>query len=126
MATIPDLESLRWHYRAVLVFAASNNDRNLEAQNAIVEGDRVGFDERDIKLFTIVGDGPKASVLRQKLQVPEQSFAVVLIGKDGTVKLRKTSAITAAQLFRTIDQMPMRRDEMQRSGTSNSSEKPGK
>ena len=40
------------------------------------------------------------------------SFRVVLIGKDGGVKLRQEEPISVADLFALIDSMPMRKQEM--------------
>ena len=41
--------------------------------------------------------------------------AVVLIGKDGGVKLRREGEIDLDEIFERIDGMPMRRNEMRRS-----------
>jgi len=40
---------------------------------------------------------------------------VLLIGKDGGVKLRSKAPIAPRTLVETIDAMPMRQDELQRS-----------
>jgi len=37
---------------------------------------------------------------------------IILIGKDGGVKLRKTYIVEANEVFDLIDLMPMRRSEM--------------
>jgi hypothetical protein len=39
---------------------------------------------------------------------------VLLVGKDGGVKLSSSSPLSASTLFGTIDAMPMRIDEMRR------------
>lgn len=50
--------------------------------------------------------------LRKYFEIPPKSFSVVLIGKDGTEKLRTKNILTSELLFKTIDQMPMRKAEM--------------
>lgn len=42
------------------------------------------------------------------------SFSVVLIGKDGGVKLAQTQPLSPADLFGTVDKMPMRQQEARR------------
>ena len=112
MTAFLNLDSLRWHYRVVVIFASEGNDRRIQEQNQIVDSHSHGFAERDIKVFRVIGGKPAAEGLREKLRTAEKGFAIVLIGKDGTVKLRKTDPLSAEELFRTIDKMPMRKDEM--------------
>ncbi|WP_296701551.1 DUF4174 domain-containing protein, partial [Algoriphagus sp.] len=48
----------------------------------------------------------------RKIQKKDTQFEVILLGLDGGVKLRKNELLTSEALFRTIDQMPMRRSEI--------------
>lgn len=41
-----------------------------------------------------------------------RAFAVVLIGKDGGEKLRRSAPLATDELFAVVDAMPMRRAEM--------------
>jgi hypothetical protein len=50
--------------------------------------------------------------LRKKFGVTADEFEVILIGKDGTVKLRSKAAVSTSALFQLIDAMPMRQEEM--------------
>jgi hypothetical protein len=52
--------------------------------------------------------------LRDKFGVGDAPFAVVLVGKDGTVKFKSNLPISAGKVFATIDAMPMRQEEMKR------------
>jgi len=52
--------------------------------------------------------------LRREFKVPVDDFAFILIGKDGTVKLRSGEIILCADLFALIDSMPMRKEEIRR------------
>lgn len=118
------LEELRWKYRVILVFAqepfASNARSNLEDFAA-------GVEERDIAWFVLGDDelhsnyrGNRSERLRE--QLVERFFTpkptgtlVLLIGKDGTIKSRSEDLDLEAT-FDQIDQMPMRRAELQRQG----------
>ncbi len=112
MTAAPDLDSLRWHNRVVIIFASRKDDGQLIRQDEIIAAHLPGFAERDTKVFRMVGESVDARELRAKLHVGSQPFAVLLIGKDGSVKLRKHELLSADELFRTIDKMPMRKEEM--------------
>jgi Domain of unknown function (DUF4174) len=81
-----------------------------------------GLTERDIVVVFIVRDAVStnwepaspaaAGDLRDAYGVMPQEFRVVLIGKDGGVKLRQADPIAAADLFALIDSMPVRQREM--------------
>jgi hypothetical protein len=55
-------------------------------------------------------DGQK---LRETYRVENDTFATILIGKDGGEKLRSSKAISVSNIFDEIDAMPMRQDEME-------------
>jgi len=52
--------------------------------------------------------------LKDLFGVKQDRFQVILVGKDGTVKLRSDKPVNAPELFGLIDAMPMRQDEMRR------------
>ena len=49
-----------------------------------------------------------------EFEVPEDDFKFILVGKDGTVKLRSNQTVSGVDLFALIDSMPMRGEEMRR------------
>jgi hypothetical protein len=51
----------------------------------------------------------------QELKQSLTSFSVVLIGKDGGVKLTQLQPVAPADLFGTVDKMPMRKQEAKQS-----------
>jgi hypothetical protein len=81
-----------------------------------------GLNERDMVVILVITSAvslkekPAARVsaveLRDAYGVLPHEFQVVLIGKDGGVKLRQEEPISLADLFALIDSMPMRRQEM--------------
>jgi hypothetical protein len=53
-----------------------------------------------------------AEKTRLRFGVRSGHFQALLIGKDGTVKLRSAEPLPAKDIFGLIDSMPMRRQEM--------------
>jgi hypothetical protein len=53
------------------------------------------------------------SFLRKKFNIVND-FIFILIGKDGTFKLRAEKPVSSDGLFSLIDSMPMRKEEMRR------------
>jgi hypothetical protein len=50
--------------------------------------------------------------IRKRFGVKVGTFQVLLIGKDGGVKLRSSGPVSMKDLFGLIDSMPMRQQEM--------------
>ena len=101
-----------WISRPVVIFADAEQDPRLVRQLREIEGARAELDARDV--VVIVDTTPGASrfdttALRKKFR--PHGFNVLLVGKDGQVKLRRPSVVTAAQLTRLIDRLPLRQQE---------------
>ncbi|WP_188459004.1 DUF4174 domain-containing protein [Psychroflexus planctonicus] len=50
----------------------------------------------------------------QNLRSDDTDFEAILMGLDGSIKLRRNRAIEIDELFDLIDSMPMRKQEIQR------------
>ncbi|MHC4121176.1 MAG: DUF4174 domain-containing protein [Planctomycetota bacterium] len=118
-----DLGKYLWKNRLVLIFAASADDSLYRKQIDEFEGEIDGLVDRDVIVMELLDTGQTAlarprfnhgqqSLLRAEFEVPADAFELVLIGKDGTVKLKSEETVSAADLFVLIDSMPMRKDEM--------------
>jgi hypothetical protein len=127
----PSLASLKDKNRVLLVFAPSYKDPLFQQQVAMLQHHQEELKDRDLILIAVLvhagnaaGPGtlrtlhaPTASdtdqlALRSRFHVPQDRFAVVLIGKDGGEKLQKHTPVTIEKLNSIIDAMPMRKDEM--------------
>lgn len=119
------MTTLQWQKRPLLVFAADEGDARLQQQLADVEATRDRFDEREMVLIVVLGEGPSrveenplatadADALRASFEVEPGAFALRLVGKDGGVKRRSGDAVPMDDLYRQIDAMPMRQEEMPR------------
>ena len=116
------LDGYRWQNRLLLVFAPDADSALYRRQQEMLLVAERGLNERDMVIIFVIRDAvstngrPAAAVaavdLRDAYGVLPREFRVVLIGKDGGVKLRQEEPISAADLFALIDSMPMRKQEM--------------
>jgi hypothetical protein len=112
------LDEYQWENRILLVFADSRSSKNYEHQNKELDGHAEGFKERDLKIFHLFTDDEqqvnqkKTQALYTEYEVAQGEFTVILIGKDGTEKLRTSELLEVKKLFSVIDAMPMRQREM--------------
>jgi hypothetical protein len=118
------MESYQWKARPVLVFAASADTAAYRSQLQALRAAGGGLRERQIIVIgvsgnavqAVAGGGARQSAanLRRAYGVPDGEFQVVLIGKDGGVKLRSREPVSPQELFQLVDAMPMRQQEMRR------------
>ena len=116
------LAPYRWNHRVVIVLAGSHDHALAARQQRALADEREGLIERDMVVVSVVGDLVQvdgvgtdrigAADLRRVIDAATAAFGVVLVGKDGGVKLRADEPVAAERLFALIDTMPMRRQEM--------------
>lgn len=106
---IENLTQFVWKKRPIIVFADSPDDPNFDQQMEYLKARVDDLIERDV--VVLVDTDPAAmGPLREKLR--PRGFMLVLIGKDGNVKLRKPFPWSVRELSRTIDKMPVRQREL--------------
>ena len=121
---IVNLYELRHTSRPLLVFAPKPDDPQLEIQLRRFTQNAAMLAERDVIVIAIPFENPSptdatlspedATQARRRFNIAPTDFTVILIGKDGSEKLRDTKPFTIAKLRDTIDAMPMRQQEMRR------------
>ena len=104
------LESYQWVARPVVIFADSPLDPRFVEQMGDFERRAADLSERDVVVLTDTDPGANGP-LRRKLR--PRGFQMILIGKDGGIKLRTPHPLEADALNRLIDRMPIRKREMQ-------------
>ena len=122
-------EDYRWKNRIILLFAPGDDNSLLQQQRAELFKDATGITARDLIIFQILPDqligqenlqnATLAQSLRDKYHVKEGKFCAILIGKDGSEKLRKDTAVSREELYNVIDAMPMRQREMREDKSKN-------
>lgn len=118
-----DLKSYQWENRLLLVFAPSQNSATYQRQMQLFKRQQAGFKERDLLLVELLTEGKSyaseqaideadVAKVRSRFNVSPQDFRVILVGKDGTAKHRDSNPVEPEVIFKKIDAMPMRRQEM--------------
>ncbi|NNE28482.1 MAG: DUF4174 domain-containing protein [Saprospiraceae bacterium] len=101
----------------ILLFSESTNSTKLIQQLDIFRGNESGFKERKLKVLELIGTefDPKLEIYKSnsnESQRMKSPFEFVLIGLDGTIKMRSNDPVEMNRLFQLIDSMPMRRIEL--------------
>ena len=113
MALSDPLEKYLWKNRILLTFAP--NDRNVDRIDFLdsINKNLCGVSARDIIHidFIFKKKDKKFVSYVERFSISQKEFRIVLIGKDGGVKLN-SSYETLEEIFSLIDNMPMRQKEM--------------
>ena len=104
-----NLQDFVWQKRPVGVVADSDQDPRFKEQLSLLTSRLEALEARDVIILTDT-DPDNLSELREKLR--PRGFMLVLIGKDGGVKLRKPFPWEVREITRVIDKMPLRREEL--------------
>jgi hypothetical protein len=117
-----NLSSQKWKNRVLLVFAPSVDNANYQQQIQLLNQHQREINERDLLIVHVLGttnlnneqqlDIDTSAKLRQNFGVSNNDFRVILIGKDGASKRQDTTIVQPETIFRQIDAMPMRQQEM--------------
>jgi len=118
------LDGYTWRNRLLLVFSPDTDHPEFIAQNRIFAAVQSELQDRNLLVLRMIPDEPikidnKTSVgsssktIYRNFSIELEDFRVLLIGKDGTLKLTQTRAVKSSELFNLVDAMPMRRMEMQ-------------
>lgn len=121
------LSDYRWENRLLLVFAPSQENDDYQKQLEELNSNREGVLDRDLKIVHLFSDDASnidgqqiddksTEGIYKKYEVTPGQYTVILIGKDGTEKLRTGNLLTNKELFGLIDSMPMRQREMREQG----------
>ncbi|WP_319826248.1 DUF4174 domain-containing protein [Thalassovita sp.] len=103
------LDQFLWTARPIVVFADSPADPRFIEQLRFLSTDPDGLLLRDV--VVLIDTSPKQkSALRETLR--PRGFMLVLIDKDGQVKLRKPAPWTVREITRSIDKWPTRQQEL--------------
>jgi len=118
-----DLDALRWKNRVLVLFSLSESDASFQSQKQGLASSAEEVLDRNLMILEIVEQGQSRAgnqllseksvqAIRKRFGVQAGTFQVLLIGKDGGVKLRSSGPVSMKDLFGLIDSMPMRRQEM--------------
>jgi hypothetical protein len=118
-----DLAQFQWKNRLLFLFAEDANDpffKNLQSQ---IRAQEAEVDDRDLIVFELPAIGParmgatpldrqQADSIRNHFDIPGNASSLILVGKDGGIKLKRSDQVDLREVFGLIDSMPMRQREM--------------
>ena len=118
-----DLGQFQWKNRLLFLFAPQRSDRFFSDLRNEIMANKNEVEDRDLVVFEILESEPSfmnyvsldaqlAAELRKKFDTLTGRFTVILVGKDGGVKLKRDETVGLAAVFGLIDSMPMRQNEM--------------
>ncbi len=109
--------------RPIMVYADSPQNPDAMEQLAMLGSDPAPLEDREVIIVEVYGSG--VSRYRGQPLAPESArswhdryragrwpFEVVLVGKDGGVKMRRPRAVSVEELSEIIDELPERRREV--------------
>ena len=120
-----DLSQFQWKNRLLFLFAPNRDHPLFDTLHTSLAAQKAEVADRDLVIFEILESGSSAmgtkyldpqtaQSLREKFDLPSGEFTVLLIGKDGGIKLKHRDQIRLEDIFALIDAMPMRQQEMRR------------
>lgn len=112
-----------WKKRILLVFSPTAFDVSFKAFNQSLYEKLNDVLDRDMIVCRIIEKGPsqldeqtlapeEAKKLRRHFGVKPGRFTVILVGKDGGVKMVREERTDLQEIFDLIDSMPMGQQEM--------------
>jgi len=118
-----DFDDYRWNKRPLFIFSPTGDREDYGKQLRDLSSRKNAIDDRDMIVHLVLekgnsfaGDLPlereAVRQLRDKFAVSPLDFLVILMGKDGGVKLRRKEYTAMSDIFDLIDGMPMRKREM--------------
>ena len=123
-ASAKSLDAYLWRNRLLFVIAPDASDPDVVEKLAILKQQTDRLVDRDILVFQIYLRGTSffqdeslsvedVTRLRTELGIKPDSKILLLIGKDGSVKRRAPMNTSLREIFIQIDEMPMRRAEIE-------------
>jgi Domain of unknown function (DUF4174) len=102
------LAEFKWIKRPVLIFADSPNDPAFQRQIDLIEAQATALTEYDV---VVIADADPAarSLLRQRFR--PRGFSLLLLDKDGEVKIRKPLPWDVREITHAIAKFPLSRQE---------------
>ena len=118
-----DLSKFRWKNRLLLLFAPHRDHPFFDILHQAMMNRKGEVENRDLIVFEMFEEGPStvngadldpqtALSLRKQFNAQKGEFTLVLIGKDGGVKLTRRERTEIEDIFGLIDSMPMRQQEI--------------
>ena len=123
--TAQELSKHKWKNRVLLIITTSNTNEQLKEQMVAIQKNAKDIEDRKLIVYSVTPETYTVLLSRKNTQTEFHNstlfkeihskntpFEVLLIGLDGTEKLRQTEVLETEKLFTLIDGMPMRQSEV--------------
>ena len=118
-----DLTQFQRKNRLLLSFAQDGNHPLFQDLQSQILAQKAEVDDRDLIVFEVPAQGParmntntldrkEADSIRNHFAIPSDEYSLILVGKDGGIKLKRKDQVDLKEVFELIDSMPMRQNEM--------------
>ena len=118
-----DLTKFQWKNRLLFLFAEDANDPSFKNIQSQIMAQKAEVGDRDLIVFEVPAQGParmnnspldrkEADSIRTHFAIPGNTFSLILVGKDGGIKLKCSDQVVLREILGLIDSMPMRQNEM--------------
>ncbi|MGD9172528.1 MAG: DUF4174 domain-containing protein [Desulfobacterales bacterium] len=120
-----DLKPFQWKNRLLFLFTPDASNSLFNRLQSEIANQPFEVEDRDLVIFEILEQGPSRmnttpldrqteNSIRDHFAVPQRSFTLILVGKDGIVKLKRHNRVNLTDVFELIDSMSMRQNEMRK------------
>ena len=103
------IEDFLWQKRVFIIFSDSPFDPNFIEQVGFLEQGISDLMEREV---VVLMDSQPAVESAIRAELRPRGFAIILIGKDGIIYLRKPTTWNVREISNTIDKFPIRQQEL--------------
>ena len=110
-ASVDVLRDYLWTNRVIITFSANESTPERRLLIKQIAQYPCEFRKRDLVHIDLISGSVDYQSLSQRFAMEGKDFKLVLIGKDGKIKLL-TTAVALEDIFALIDTMPMRKKEM--------------
>ena len=118
-----DLTQFQWKNRLLFIFAEEASDPSFKKLQSQIIAQKAEVDDRNLIVFEVPAQGPArmnniplnrkdADSIRNHFAMSSDAFSLILVGKDGGIKLKRSDQVDLTEVFELIDSMPMRQREM--------------
>lgn len=110
-ASVDVLRDYLWTNRVIVTFSTNESTPERLLLIKQIAQYPCEFRKRDLVHIDLISGSVDYQSLSQRFAMEGKDFKLVLIGKDGKIKLQAT-AVALEDIFALIDTMPMRKKEM--------------
>ncbi|WP_224489679.1 DUF4174 domain-containing protein [Robertkochia flava] len=114
-------EQFRWKNRLLIIVTPNHEPPGISEHYQLFSKAPEANTDRDLLIITLSGDKvwigntattASAGVWRTHFSISPRYSGVILVGKDGSVKLKEEKITSPGVVYDRIDSMPMRKQEM--------------